>query len=283
MKSLTTKEVARVCSVSDATVKRWAEAGVLQSERTNGGHRRFRAEEVARFQREIGFGQNFEGLPVKKTSVRTAKKSQSGSPLFQALIAAREDEAAEILINAFLQGEPLAGIFDREICPALGRVGELWFEGKISIAEEHLATRTIINAVQKLRNVVPVADSNGKLALCCTIEGDYHELPSHLVQILFESEGWEVLNFGANLPLYTLAQEALEHNPDLICISATIIPDADRAARDFSDFRREIAKTNCAILLGGRAFTEERTRSRFGSARIVETFPHLMERVTNLN
>ena len=53
---LTTKEVARICRVSDATVKRWAAAGLIDSEKTNGGHRRFRAEDVARFQADQGLG-----------------------------------------------------------------------------------------------------------------------------------------------------------------------------------------------------------------------------------
>jgi excisionase family DNA binding protein len=56
VKSLTTKEVARLCRVSDATVKRWEEAGQIKSERTSGGHRRFRAEEIAKFQRKFGLG-----------------------------------------------------------------------------------------------------------------------------------------------------------------------------------------------------------------------------------
>ena len=55
-KTFTTREVAGLCHVSDATVKRWEDAGLLHSERTNGGHRRFRAEEIARFQREQGLG-----------------------------------------------------------------------------------------------------------------------------------------------------------------------------------------------------------------------------------
>ncbi len=56
LKCLTTREVARLCHVSDATVKRWQDAGLLHSERTSGGHRRFRAEEIARFRREQGLG-----------------------------------------------------------------------------------------------------------------------------------------------------------------------------------------------------------------------------------
>jgi hemerythrin len=43
---LTTAEAARELGVSVATLKRWAQSGLLPSERTEGGHRRFRAEDV---------------------------------------------------------------------------------------------------------------------------------------------------------------------------------------------------------------------------------------------
>lgn len=283
-KSLTTKEVARLCRVSDATVKRWAEAGILRSERTSGGHRRFRAEEVARFQRETGLGQKqtcADQSALKTVSSRSPKKFQSDSALLRALVAGREEETAAILINAFLQGESLSRIFDGEICPAMRQIGELWSEGRVSIADEHLATRTVLNAVQKLRNVVPVAELNEKTAMCCTIEGDFHELPAHLVQILLESAGWEVLNFGANTPLFTLAEEAVEYKPDLICISAAVMPDVERAARDFRRFSADIAKTNAAIILGGRAFADECARKRFDANLIVETFSELAEIAAN--
>lgn len=279
-KSLTTKEVARICRVSDATVKRWAEAGVLRSERTNGGHRRFRAEEVARFQRETAFEQPqtcSDQSILKTVSARAAKKFQSDSTLFQALVAGNEEQAAAILINAFLRGEPLVEIFDSEICGAMKRVGELWFEGRLSIAQEHLATRTVLNAVQKLRNVVPAAESNGKMAMCCAIENDFHELPTHLAQVSLESTGWEVLNFGANTPLYALAEEAIEHKPDLICVSSTVMPDVERAARDFRAFRQEIVKTNAVVVLGGHAFVDERARNRFAAHLTVKTFSQLTE------
>ena len=285
-KNLTTKEVARICGVSDATVKRWAEAGILRPERTNGGHRRFRAEEVARFQRESGLGLKQTGAAqsiLKTVSARVSRKFQSESALFQALVAGREEETTNVLINAFLQGESLAEIFDREICATMTRVGELWFEGRLSVAHEHLATRTVLSSVQKLQAVVPVAKSNGKLAMCCTIEGDFHELPAHLVQILLESNGWEVLNFGAHTPLFALAEEVVEHKPDLICISAAIMPDVDRTARDFRSFRADIGKTNVAIILGGRGFTDEHAHKRFDANLIVKTFSELAEFAANLS
>lgn len=44
--TLTTAEAAALLEVSVATLKRWAQSGLLPSERTEGGHRRFRLEDV---------------------------------------------------------------------------------------------------------------------------------------------------------------------------------------------------------------------------------------------
>lgn len=43
---MTTGEVARLVGVTSQTVTRWANAGLLTSVRTPGGHRRFRPADV---------------------------------------------------------------------------------------------------------------------------------------------------------------------------------------------------------------------------------------------
>src|SRR5215204_4862574 len=98
---LTTKEVARLCRVSDATVKRWEEAGLLKSERTSGGHRRFRAEEVVRFQRKQGLGlKQFHGdeSVTKSTNRFRDKNDRSDSKFLRSLIDGSEESTTSILI-----------------------------------------------------------------------------------------------------------------------------------------------------------------------------------------
>jgi excisionase family DNA binding protein len=137
-KSLTTKEVARLCRVSDATVKRWEDAGLLKSERTSGGHRRFRAEEVARFQREQNLGLKLshgDESAVRAANRRRANKNHSHSSFFHSLVAGVEEEAACEVVGAHLQGLQLTDIFDRLICPAMSRVGELWYKGELTVSK----------------------------------------------------------------------------------------------------------------------------------------------------
>ena len=280
IKGFTTIEVARLCRVSDATVKRWEEAGLLKSERTSGGHRRFRAEEVVRFQREQGLGlkQSHGDESVTKTTNRARdKKVYSDSALFQSLIDGGEEAATNSFITAHLEGKPLTEIIDRLICPAMQEIGELWHRQEISVSQEHLATRTVISAIYKLRNALPIPEMKNGLAVCCAMEGDLHELPTLLAQIAIENEGLEVINFGAATPLYCLADEVVRHSPNFVCISAAVINDLERLSRDYKDFREKIAKLEIPVLLGGRVFEAENIRQRFKSESYARSFTDVAE------
>ena len=285
IKGFTTIEVARLCRVSDATVKRWEEAGLLKSERTSGGHRRFRAEEVARFQREqnLGLKQTHGDESVVKTTNRARdKKSFTESRFLQSLIEGGEEAAASIFITAHLKGKPLTEIIDRLICPAMQEIGELWHRQEISVTQEHLATRTVISAIYKLRCALAVPEMKNGLAICCAIEGDLHELPTLLAQITIENEGLEVINFGASTPLYSLADEVARHAPNFVCISATVINDLERLTRDYKNFREEIASLEVSVLLGGRVFADENIRKRFQSEFYARSFTDVAEFARNL-
>lgn len=285
IKGFTTIEVARLCRVSDATVKRWEEAGLLRSERTTGGHRRFRAEEVARFQREyeLGLKQRHGDESVARTTNRARdKKNYSDSAFLQSLIGGSEEAASNVLFTAHLEGRPLAEIIDRLICPAMREIGELWHREEISVAQEHLATRTVLAAVYKLRTTLPVPEMKSGLAICCAMEGDLHELPTILAQIAIENEGLEVVNFGAGTPLYGLADEVFRHSPNFVCISATVISDLERQTRDYRNFREKTARLEIPVLLGGAVFEDDNIRRRFAGELYARNFTDVAEFARNL-
>lgn len=280
LKSLTTREVARLCRVSDATVKRWEESGFIKSERTSGGHRRFRVEEIARFQREQGLGQKqtHGGDSIFSLNIRNLEsRLRPEISLFEILLSGREETAAELLIGEYLNGAHPAELFDELVCPAMRKIGEMWFAGDLNIAQEHLATRTIHNAVFKLRNRLCVPEPNGKSAICCALENEHHELPTHLAQITLENEGWEVLNFGANTPLYSLKEEMLKHLPDLICISATLMNDMERLSHDYLVWREIAVKNKIAVIFGGKIFHDECMKKRFPAELYADSFTQVAE------
>ena len=281
---LTTKEVARLCRVSDATVKRWEDAGFLKSERTSGKHRRFRAEEIARFQREQGLGQKtcHGDQSVLNSVARRKNKINSDSSLFDLLISGCQEDSANLIISAYLQGTILTDIFDRLIAPAMQRVGELWYRGELSIAQEHLATRAAHYAVHKLRNSLPLPEMKQKMAFCAAFEGDLHELPTYLAQLAIENEGWEVMNFGANTPLFSLNEEILQYSPQAVCLSATYLTEFERLSRDYKEFRETALKLKIPIILGGTIFADDNFRRRFPAELYAESFADVADFIERL-
>lgn len=273
--ALTTKDVARLLSVSEATIKRWADDGLIQSEKTVGGHRRFGLAGLARFQRERGAAPPPRG-PAPAARKTGSQEWASPAQLFRHLLDGHEGETGALLISAYLQGQSLASLFDRVVTPAMHRVGALWYRGELAIADEHLATQTAIATVQKLRSVLHVPPPTETRALVCGVEGDHHELPVHLLRVLLEADGWDVINLGPNTPFFSLAEALPKHRPQLLCISAKLISDPDRMARDYAQVRKAAGKLHSAIALGGDGFADPLLRQRFPSEFYAENFEQLL-------
>jgi len=199
-------------------------------------------------------------------------KPPSAKTFSELLLSGNEAEATAQLIDAYLQNHALANLFDTTITNAMHRVGDLWFNGAITIADEHLATRVMLSALQKVRSIVVPEQSTGLKAVCCGIEGDLHELPIHLAEMIFESEGWDISNLGPNTPLFTLRDMVARKKPDLVCISARSIVDLDRATTEYSQFRKIIEKINGTTVLGGEAFRDSNLRQRFPAKFYAESF-----------
>jgi excisionase family DNA binding protein len=283
-KNLTSKQAARLLGASEASVKRWADGGLLPTLKTVGGHRRFRPEDVAAFRRgrsapgSAGASRN-SGEPLRAAVDSTAPavveldESLSGF-MFETLLGGHDEEVGEALVGLQLQGHTVASIADAVLCPALRRVGDLWHAGELSVAEEHLATRTALSAVQTLRDSLCVS-GRGRAAICCAVEDDYHELPVSLASLTLEGLGWGVVNLGTSTPFYALAEAVERFQPRIVCVASTVFNHPDRAAREYGEFTAAAERAGASVFLGGAGFGGADVRRRFPADLHADTFSQL--------
>src|SRR5918993_1644609 len=119
-KRLTSKETARLLGVSEASIKRWADGGLLPSEKTAGGHRPFRPEDVATFRRGEGAGDSRGGAaapsapaisPPRRVAARARFVGDAGllvEATFGALLDGSAGKASAFLTDAPASGGGLA-------------------------------------------------------------------------------------------------------------------------------------------------------------------------------
>ena len=102
------------------------------------------------------------------------------------------------------------------------RIGQLWMEGKLSVADEHQATAISQLGLAQLYYGAPVRPRNGLRLLFACVEGELHELPVRLVTDHLDLQGYDVRFLGANVPLQHLLRCIESERPDLLALSATM-------------------------------------------------------------
>jgi methanogenic corrinoid protein MtbC1 len=272
-RSYSTIELAKMWDVSESTIKRWADNGMIKCRKTVGGHRKFDLDSVLQFENRSGLvaravqatraaeiDREIEELLAGPDFAELARRYR------QVALAGKYHCVAELLIRAYLRGFSLAMICEEIIRPALNEIGDSWRAGKIKILDEHMATSATIQALSELHGIVEKKKSQGRLALVGCPDGEIHQIGSEVVRYLLEGEGWTVIYLGPLTPLFTFTDAINIIKPDLVCISATIVDDLERATRDYEQLRRAASKHQTKIVMGGQALNDEQARARFRGA-----------------
>lgn len=287
-KNLTSREAASLLGVSEASVKRWADSGLLPALKTAGGHRRFRPEDVARLRRNASAEEGSHVLkrrfsrPLVEALARDFDGEALPADVLRALLAGDSEELSALLILAHLKGLSVAAIGDALLCPAMRNVGDRWHRGELSIAQEHVATRAALSASQTLRTVLGASEPRVLRAVCCSTEDDFHELPVQLAALMLEAGGYEVINLGTSTPFYALAEAVERFQPRIACVASTILTDLDRAAREYEVLRAAAGRAGAQIVLGGAGFADANVRRRFPAELHADSFQQLESFATSL-
>lgn len=273
--------------VSEASVKRWADSGLLPMEKTAGGHRRFRPEDLAAARRG-GLVGGEAPLPRSRGALSTpaahapelapGRADALAEETFRALLDGRDEELSSLLVGLHLDGHSVGRLADGLLCAAMRRVGDLWHAGEISIAQEHVATRTAVVALQALRASLQVGAGDERVrALCCSVEDDFHELPLRLAALTLEASGLAVFDLGPSTPFNALAEAVHRFRPGLVCVSSTVLLRLDRAAYDYASFSKAARRAGASVVLGGAGFRDEGIRRRLPADLYAESFGQLEE------
>jgi excisionase family DNA binding protein len=250
---LSPKQVASSIGVSESSLKRWCDQGVITTERTPGGHRRIRVREVIRFLRAQSHplvSPEVLGLPAG-AGRRVAALETGQEALLAALEAGEHTEVRRVILGHYLAGETLLGLCERLLAPTLYTIGDRWECGHTEVYQERRACESISRVLFELRSFLSPADPLAPTAMGGSPPGDHYRLATMMVELVLAEEGWNATSLGSSLPFATLAAAAQRHEPQLFWLSISYVPDADELSRGFGEFLRATPVT-MPVVVGGR-------------------------------
>jgi excisionase family DNA binding protein len=248
---LSTRQVATLLGVGEATVKRWADAGEIDCFRTPGGHRKFRLRDVTSFVHR----RQFEAKgPLPSATAQGSDALGDEAIRHFGAVALRGDSAALVgqLAGLRLRGHSLPELFDEVAAPALHQIGEKWAHDGLSVAEEHVASQAVIDAVARAQPLAeppgePVRPDRG-CAIVAAVAGELHDIAARMVACLLRAQGFEVLAPLAQTPSRELADLILRSRAVLVALSSTM---SSEVGEQVALAAAAVRQTGGQVMVGG--------------------------------
>jgi len=267
MKSLTPKKVALAIGVSESSMKRWCDQGLIETTRTSGGHRRLLKPSVIEFIREQKYrllDPQSIGLPESTSAVEIPVQDAS-QQLHEHLLRADLHGSRTLIVGQYLAGRSFGQLFDEIIAPAFAKIGDKWECGDIEVYHERRACEICLTVLREMRDLVPEADSSAPLAIGGAPENDPYEMPSIMVDLVLKQKGWRTVTLGSRIPMQSFTHAVGEFKPNLVWFSVSHLENAERFLAEYQSFNQSLAPA-IWVVVGGRALQDQIRRQMSFSA-----------------
>ncbi len=274
---LSTRQVAAALGISEASLKRWCDKGLLPAVRTVGGHRRLPVSGVVQFIREHRHPLvKPEVLGLPPATGRTVHTLQRVRGLLgEALEAGAEDQCRRLVLNLYLSGRRVYEIGDDVLVPAMSSIGARWEHGQVEIYQERRAVEICTRILHEIRTALPELEPSAPRAIGATLEADPYTLPTALVELTLREMGWNAESYGIGHPAETLAAAIAGVRPRLFWLSVSTAPDPARFVSQYRLLQAAAARESIPIVIGGRALTDD-IRRQIDYAACCETLRRLV-------
>jgi methanogenic corrinoid protein MtbC1/DNA-binding XRE family transcriptional regulator len=168
-----------------------------------------------------------------------------------ALVLGERKLASAVVLDGQKQGISAARMYLDVFAPSLVRIGELWHDGNINIAQEHLATSITLDMMDALSDEMGPRKTLGFRAVVTSVEGDFHVVGARMVADFLGMDGWDVDFLGNPTPVNDLIEFVRQRPADVVALSSTLRefwPNAKKAAEAL-----HVLDPGPKVILGGSA------------------------------
>lgn len=232
------KAIASLTGLSAETLRAWERRyACINPQRGTNGRRSYSQQDLEKLKLLMCLTQN--GHAISKIAHLTCEQlrqfqhqaSELNDPkqshLFNQIIDAVQgykiERCEQLLKKALLIYEPLD--YTKEVLlPTLQRIGQLWCDGKINVAQEHLFSNCIKRIVFSMVNNLHQASNRNPSMLFATPSGEQHEFGILLACLIAATQQYTCYYLGADLPGSDIIDACRHLKPDIVVIGMVRSP-----------------------------------------------------------
>ncbi|MBQ9062862.1 MAG: homocysteine S-methyltransferase family protein [Eubacterium sp.] len=189
-------------------------------------------------------------------SVRQDSGSKESSLLAECILKGRAERAAAEAEHRIAEGADPLDLVNRELIPALDRVGQGFEKGTIFLPQLLMSAEAAGAAFEIVKQSLSntVQEVKGRIILA-TVKGDIHDIGKNIVKVLLENYGYEVLDLGKDVPPEEIVKTAIEEDIPLIGLSALMTTTVVSMEETIRLLREQRPETK--VVVGGAVMTQD--------------------------
>jgi len=228
MKSYSPKEVAQAMGVSQASIKRWVDKGLIVAEKTAGGHRRITQQALFSYLQASNKDlTNPEVLKLPATSGRLKTRlNESEALLIDELKECREGAAQALVNELFQAGVSCVELVDKVMKPAVEHIKECLKQGALESFQERRCNQIVQRLIFSLNNSLSAPPVDAAHVILGTLSKDMNTLDIQMLELCLRQQGLRTEFLGADLnPVsYRRALEMLQ--PQFIALGFSVLSES---------------------------------------------------------
>lgn len=206
------------------------------------------------------------GRPTRASRPQPGEADRAGAFVAGALAAIQQLDGEQLRaeLTAALDALSPAAVTQQLLVPLIHDIGDLWAEGGLKAAHEHLGTAVLRTFIEGLRGVFDIPEGAPRL-LITTPAGERHELGALLATAVATDLGWHVTYLGPDLPAAEIAAAARQRGVQAVGLSVVCPADPGAVEEQLRTLRRHLGE-RVGVILGGRAAPDyEDTATEIGA------------------
>ena len=159
---------------------------------------------------------------------------------FIALTKGNKNKASNIF-EQFITTNELGQFYRKIFIPSMTKIGDLWEEKKLGVAEEHIASNVAQNLIKNISEINKIDGKKGKILLT-TPPGESHSIGCSVLESFLQNKGFTVFNLAPSTPAQHLVDFMKTAKPDSIVVSITLEENIKSGQRLITKIREKSKK-----------------------------------------
>lgn len=141
---------------------------------------------------------------------------------------------------------------DKGLAAGMNKAGQLYEEEEYYIPELLMCSDAMYSGLEVLKPYLQKNEIESKKKVVIgVVQGDTHDIGKNLVKIMLETEGFEVIDLGRDIPPIEFVNKAKEVNASIIVLSTLMTTTMEGMAEVINLLKEEGIRDKVKVMIGG--------------------------------